>query len=283
VNGINNLLGIRQQLGDIASLNITAYYKEITGLIQLGFIQSNFNKTTFSVLQNGDYSTVRGLDLTFDLRRWNNFAASVNYTLSYASGTGSSSGTLGTIIWLNARAPKFESPLDFDQRHTLSANLDYRFSKTDNAFLNQLGMNLLFRANSGRPYTLNDPNIAPTDSRIRPQSGINENYSGWNFKFDLRIDKTFELGLANLRLNTYVLCLNLLNRKNAATVWSGSGLPDATGYLASTDGVATINKLIESGRGSEVPVYVGLYNMFEANPGTVGPPRQIRFGMILEF
>jgi outer membrane receptor protein involved in Fe transport len=276
-------LGIRQQIGDMANLNMTAYYKEITGLIQLGFIQSNFNKTTYSVVQNGDYSTVRGFDVTFDLRRWNNFAASVNYTLSYASGTGSSSGTLSTIIWLNARAPKFEAPLDYDQRHTLSANLDYRFGKIENILLNQLGMNLLFRGNSGRPYTLNDPNIAPTDSRIRPQSTINDNYSGWNFRFDLRLDKTFELGWNNLRLNTYILCLNLLNRKNIASVWSGSGLPDATGYLESEDGKETISRLIESGRESEVPVYEGLYNMFEAEPGFVAAPRQIRFGIILEF
>ncbi len=276
-------LGIRQQIGEVASVNVTAYYKEITGLIQLGFIQSKFNKTTFSVYQNGDYSTVKGLDITYDLRRWNNFAASVNYTLSYASGTGSSSGTLGTIIWLNARAPKFESPLDYDQRHTLAANLDYRFGKMDNIFLDNTGMNLLFRANSGRPYTLNDPNIPPTDSRIRPQSTINDNYSGWNFRFDFRLDKTFELGLGNLRLNTYILCLNLLDRKNIANVWPGSGQPDQTGYLSSVDGLETISRLQESGRESEIPVFEGLYHMFEAEPGFVGPPRQVRLGFILEF
>lgn len=275
-------VGIRQQIGDLASINLSAYYKEVTGLIQLGFINSNFNKTTFSTYQNGDYSTIRGLDVTFDLRRWNNFAASVNYTLSYATGTGSDPGTLGVIVWLNARAPKFENPLDFDQRHTISANLDYRFGKIDNPWLDQFGMNLLFRANSGRPYTLNDPNIPPTDSRIRPQSGINENYSGWNFRFDFRVDKTFDLPY-NLRLNAYVLILNLLNRKNTAYVWSGSGLPDATGYLSSDDAKETFNRLVQQGRADEIPVFVGLYNMFEAQPGYVGPPRQIRFGLMLEF
>lgn len=275
-------IGFRQQIGDVASVNLSAYYKEITGLIQLGFVNSPFNKSTFSTLQNGDYSTVRGFDFTFDLRRWNNFAASVNYTLSYATGTGSDPGTLSTIIWLNARAPKFESPLDFDQRHTISANLDYRFGKIDNPFLDQLGMNLLFRANSGRPYTLNDPSIPPTDSRIRPLSGINENYSGWNFRFDYRIDKTFDLPY-NLRLNAYILVLNLLNRKNTAVVWPGSGRPDETGYLNSDDAKETINRFIQQGRADEIPVFIGLYNMFEADPGRVGPPRQIRFGLMVEF
>ncbi|MDP2208698.1 MAG: TonB-dependent receptor [Bacteroidota bacterium] len=276
-------LGIRQQLGEVASLNVTAYYKEITGLIQLGVIESRWNNTTFSTLQNGDYSTVRGFDLSFDSRRWNNLAASVNYTLSYATGTGSDPGTLGTILWLNARAPKFESPLDFDQRHTIAATLDYRFGKMDNVFLNQLGMNLLFRSNSGRPYTLNDPSIPPTDSRIKPQSTINANYSDWNFRFDYRIDKTFELPVSNMRLNTYILILNLLDRKNIASVWPGSGQPDQTGYTQTPDFKATIQRMIEQDRADEVPVFTGIYNMYEMQPGYVGAPRQVRFGLILEF
>lgn len=274
--------GFRQQVGELASLNLTAHYKEITGLIQLGFIQSNLNKSTFSTFQNGDYSTVRGLDIAFDLRRWNHLAASINYTLSYATGTGSNAGTLGTILWLNARAPKFETPLDYDQRHTISANIDYRVGAMDN-FLNYIGLNLLFRANSGRPYTLNDPNIAPTDPRIRPMSTINENYSGWNFRFDFKIDKTFDIPVGNLKLNTYILILNLLDSKNYSSVWSTSGKPDETGYLISPDGKETISRLIKDGRADEVPVYMGLYNMFESDPYNVSAGRQARFGIILEF
>lgn len=275
--------GIRQQIGELASLNVAAYYKEITGLIQMGFVQSDFNPKSYVILQNGDYSTVRGMDLTFDLRRWNNFAASVNYTLSYATGTGSNPYTLSTIIWLNARAPKYETPLDYDQRHTISASLDYRLGKSDNFLLDQLGLNLLIRANSGRPYTPTDPNMSATASSSKPLATINSSTSGWNNRMDFRLDKTFDLTVSSLRLNAYILVLNLLNSKNIASVWGTSGKADETGYLYSDLGQISLQSLIDQGRVDEVPVFTGFYNMIESNPFRVGPPRQIRFGLSIEF
>jgi hypothetical protein len=266
-------IGLRQQVNSYLDLNATVYYKHVTELIRLGFIQSNFNKTTFSILQNGDEANIKGLEIQMELKRWNNFSGMLNYTLSSANGTGSNEYSLGTLIWLNATLPVENYPLNFDQRHTISATIDYRFGDIENAIFNKLGFNLLFRANSGRPYVFHDPNIFPTDSRIL-SSVSNDRYSDWNFRFDLRIDKTFELPLG-VNLNAYLMCLNLFNSVEIVSVESG--------YTTSDEFKQVINRLIEQGRASEVPVYTGLSKMSESQPGNVGAPRQMRLGVMVEF
>ncbi len=275
-------LGAQHQVSDYFNFYATAYFKRVTGLIRLGVIESVFNKTSFTILQNGDESNIKGFELHIDLRRWNNWAANLNYTLSSATSTGSDAYTYANLIWLRGKMPTYEYPLDYDQRHTISANLDYRFEAYDNIIFNDLGINLLFRANSGRPYTLSNPNRFPTEDGIEPLSSLNSNNTDWNYRFDLRIDKTFNLPLG-LRLNTYLLCLNLFNHKEIVSVWPSSGDPDATGYLNTSSGREIIDNLLLTGRESEVPVYTGLFNMFEMEQSKVGPPRQIRLGFVVEF
>jgi hypothetical protein len=254
-------------------LNATVYYKRVTDLVQIGSIQSNFNKTTFSILQNGDQANIKGFEFQMELKRWHNLPGLLNYNLSSAEGTGSNEYSYINLIWLKATLPVENYPLDFDQGHTISATIDYRFGDIENAIYNKLGFNLLFKANSGRPYVFHDPNIPPPDSRIL-SSVINDEYSDWNFRFDLRIDKTFELPLG-VNLNAYLMCLNLFNSVEIVSVESG--------YTTSADFKQAINRLIETGRASEVPVYTGLYKMYESQPANVGAPRQMRLGVIVEF
>ena len=258
-------IGLRQQVNSYLDLNATVYYKHVTELIRLGFIQSNFNKTTFSILQNGDQANVKGFEFQMEFKKWNNLSGLLNYTLSSANGTGSNEDTYGDIIWTNSNFPIQDYPLDFDQRHTISATLDYRFGDVDNAVFNNLGFNLLFRANSGRPYT---------KTGTVPISAINSNYTEWNSRFDLRVDKTFELSYG-INVNAYLICLNLFN--------SIGTVPVETEFTTSDEFKQVINRLIEAGRASEVPVYTGLSKMYESQPANVGTPRQMRLGVMVEF
>jgi hypothetical protein len=72
---------------------------------------------SFSSYRNRDFATIKGVDLGFTMRPINHISASMNYSLSYAQGTGSVSNTQRNIAWQATEAPKQTSPLDFDQRH----------------------------------------------------------------------------------------------------------------------------------------------------------------------
>ncbi|MEP7146925.1 MAG: TonB-dependent receptor, partial [bacterium] len=142
-------IGVKQQVGDRLSMDLTAYYKETEDLIGIKKFPQLPN--ALQVYENQDYGTLRGVDLSFDLRRTNRLALNLSYSLSYASGTGSDPDAAFTAAWLGTRQPKLTSPLDYDQRHTGLVNLDYRFGKTDvpkgflGKVLSQFGVNLLYQ------------------------------------------------------------------------------------------------------------------------------------------
>ena len=79
----------------------------------------------FTSYRNVDFATIKGVDLGFTLRRINHVQANIAYSLSYALGTGSVSNSSANPAWYGSAIPKQTSPLDFDQRHKLSIDLDY--------------------------------------------------------------------------------------------------------------------------------------------------------------
>ncbi|MDM7913660.1 MAG: TonB-dependent receptor, partial [Candidatus Eisenbacteria bacterium] len=80
-------VGFSQQMADNARFDVTLFYKNVQDLVQVQSIRSSPN--SYSSYRNTDYGTIKGLDFTFDLRRTNNITATVNYTFSFANGTGS--------------------------------------------------------------------------------------------------------------------------------------------------------------------------------------------------
>lgn len=271
-------VGFSQQLGSNASLDITTYYKDIRDLVQL---RNVFAKpVAYAQYTNGDFGTVKGLSLSFNLRRTERVSATVNYTLQYASGTGSGANTNFNIAWLGTNYPTFVSPLDFDQRHTGSINLDFRTELGDGPTLfdmkplEQVGVNLLFTFGSGRPYT---PSRAGTvlfgPGWEQPVAAMNQSYAPWNFQLDLKVDKTFAVGSA--QLNVYLWMLNVTNSKNVTFVYNQTGLPDDDGYFRTPDGQA-----YAAAEGQEA---VDGYRYRLGVPGNYGTPRQVRLGMRVEL
>ena len=55
---------------------------------------------TYAQYQNGDYGTVKGLSFNYRLRRTKGLTANVNYTLQYATGTGSTGQSNFYITWI---------------------------------------------------------------------------------------------------------------------------------------------------------------------------------------
>ena len=278
-------VGFRQLITDNAALGFTAFYKEIKDLIQyrnVGINSAPAYPNNYETYQNVDYGTVKGLDVIFELKRTHNLAFTLNYTLSYADGTGSDPGTQWRITWLQTENPKIIAPLDYDRRHSGSANVDFRTQKSEGPQIagiypfENFGINLLCSFNSGIAYTptsIYNTTTWATTTAVVPVSGVNSASGPWNYRVDLKVDRAFKVSDVNLVLALYVI--NVTNAKNVYGVWSATGEADNDGFLTSPDG-----RVFTSSYGSQG---VAAYQFHENNPANYGVPRQVRLGLRLEY
>lgn len=286
-------IGIGQQLGMNASLNVTAYYKEIRDLIVLKN-RVNAKPATYAQYQNGDYGTVKGVSFNFRLRRTERVSANVNYTLQYAGGTGSTAGGSFYITWIgNEYYPTFVAPLDFDQRHTASINLDFRTNPDDGPTLlgmkpfGSMGLNVLASLGSGFPYTpkrIGDTVFGARFSTSFPIAATNSAYTDWTYDIGLRLDKT--VTLANNDINVYLWVTNLLGSKlpfnrrsdrgqeyaGGNGIFEATGRPDDNGWLDTVEG----QKWLSDNGGTRAEE---MYRSRINDPRNWMEPRQIRLGL----
>lgn len=299
-------IGFTQQFTDFASFDLTTFYKDIQGQIQYDVVTTTAGSQTasYNILQNGDFATTKGLEVTLRLRRTNRMQASVNYTLSDAQGTGSSRSSTVSSVQAGPERPVVLSPLAFNQTHRGSINIDFRFGKEDGgAILEQLGANVLFTFNSGHAYTKalqssSSGQRGPEDAGIlsdddprtrKPDGALNSATTPWVFQVDLRLDKT--ISIADMfDVNFYVYVMNLLDTKNVLNVYSRSGNANDDGFLSNP----ALSQAIIAGQGPRyVPLYQAINNQnrqhyWQDQLGSVadvtggdlyGTPRQVRVGV----
>lgn len=274
-------VGIKHQVGDYLNLGVTAYYKETQDQIGINKIPAIEGKvpTGYTVYLNSDYSVSKGLDFYMSLRRFNRISMDVAYTLLYASGTGSDPNQKLNLVNQSNDYPNFTFPLDYDQRHTGSINLDYRFGGDEDVpkgfwgqVLKRMGLNVLFSFGSGKPYTQRKlPTKAFDQTSGDAISTKNQVYTNWTTSIDLKLDKTVKIWKSNW--NFYIYVINVLNTEQVNSVYGATGRPDDDGYLNTAPGSI----------GSLIPGYVENYRLREALLTNWGPPRQIRFGINVSF
>jgi hypothetical protein len=277
-------VGYKQSIGDYVNMDIVAYYKESQDLIGAGRVKATDDGKVpigFVIYKNLDFAISRGVDFYLSLRRTYRLAVDIAYSLKYASGTGSDpSSKVSLANQANLELPNYVYALDYDQRHTGSINLDYRFGGREDVpkgflgdILMNLGTNLLFSFESGRPYTKTDVSQTSTGtSGDLFLSAKNEEYRNWNFRLDLRVDKTINIWKTNW--NFYVYIINLLNSEIVNAVFNGTGKPDDNGYLQTETGASTY---------ANNPVFRALWPDRIKFYSNWGPPRQIRFGLNVSF
>lgn len=293
-------LGFQQVLSPTSSLKISAFYREMRDMIQVRNFAGAYPRP-YRAFGNLDFGTSKGLTIAYDMRRTGNIRLNASYTLQFADGTGSTTTTALALI--NAGLPNLRTiaPFNFDQRHRIVGNVDYRYGSGQEyngpvwfgkqVFANT-GINFIANLGSGTPYTAS--NIAtPITGEISPstQGSINGSRLPWQFNLDVNIDRNFTLtfkdkkgmdGEAGSRgktanLNVYVWILNALNTMNINSVYRFTGVPDDDGYLAA----AQYQPLIASQNSPDS--FRNYYSMFVDNPFNLGLPRQIRLGVKLDF
>ncbi len=277
-------VGFRQILGDVAALNITAFYKNTRGLInqQLIFFQRIEGGEVLEYYSptNTDFGTIKGLAFSLDVARISYFSMALNYTYSIAEGTGSSTSSNFIAAFRNTgpdRIPKVIAPLDFDQRHTGTINLDISVPKNDLGLLEMTNANILVSFNSGRPYTpLQEQNLLEGSSNWGETKGyVNSAYGPGNFRVDLKIEKGIPLG--NLVITPYVLIENLFDADNPVEVYRSTGSPYTTGWLNTSQA----RRIKEDQRYPQLFEYD--YKSLELNPFNFGIPRLIKLGLKVNF
>ncbi|MFH1686405.1 MAG: TonB-dependent receptor [bacterium] len=269
-------LGLDHLLSNELHLDVTAYYKDISDLVTT---RSTYkvagNAVTF--FDNGDYGSVKGFDVALEkLARGGHFSGSVSYGYMIATGNGSTAmdpyytyltSTSDTL------APVTEYPLDFDQRHTVTAVLDYRVPRNwKGSFVGLTipgawGLNMVGHYGSGLPYT-------PTDAFGNRLSERNDGRLPANYTVDMRFNKDLFLGGASdYNMTFFVEVDNLFDRHNVINVYSRTGRPDDDGNRAMVGQSSTYDQQ-ELDR---------LDQLFDRDPQNYSPPRTVRVGLELTF
>lgn len=303
-------LGFQQVLSKSSSIKLSAFYKELRNMVTVIQVTGAYPRS-YKSFDNIDFGTVKGMTLTYDLRRTKNLWMKASYTLQFAEGTGSNPASQTALI--NAGLPNLRTvlPFDYDQRHAFQFTVDYhygegkdyngpRIGKVD--ILENTGVNFITIFGSGTPYTQWDyasPQALIAGNSTSPVFGnINGARTPGQFRMDVNFDRNFTLKFGGKKgttdggegaeaasekeakfanLNVYIWVTNLLNRQNINAVYSGTGNPDDDGYLTEARWFDSVN-----GK-NDVDAFRYYYTLKMNNPFNYGLPRQIRLGVKFDF
>ncbi|MGB0431922.1 MAG: TonB-dependent receptor domain-containing protein, partial [Bacteroidia bacterium] len=302
-------LGFQQTIGENMSIKVNAYYKELRDMIQIVPRRYAY-PANYNTYGNIDFGTVKGFIFNYRLRpsiysNNRNVTLEANYTLQFANATGSSAGTQAALI--NAGQPNLRTlqPTSSDRRHNFVLSLDYRYGRGENyngpissggkKLFQDMGINLIGSALSGRPYS-GQKNVTQAVSvgvaqRSTIDGIINGNRYPWLFNVDARLDKSFPLVIGGktdeltgtktggkaAAITVYLWAQNVFNTRNIVGLYRYTGLPDDDGWLASAEGQQAMLTA------SDVSSYIDVYTAKVQNPGNYTRPRLVRLGVVMSF
>ncbi|OFX79149.1 MAG: hypothetical protein A2X12_03835 [Bacteroidetes bacterium GWE2_29_8] len=284
-------LGFQQKITNSSSLKISSYYKENRNMAQIIRVTEAY-PSTYLTYGNIDFGTVKGFTINYDKRRVKNVSLNANYTLQFADGSGSSSGSQASLVSSGQPNLRVLNPLDDDQRHNFQLRFDLRWDEGkdyngpvigNTQILANTGLNVQFVAASGYPYS-KASNIVPlvggTVSSLLDGS-INGARKPWTFSLNLKLDRDFVIkwgGNADGSkkrenyVNVYVTVSNILNIQNVRSVYRATGNSDDDGYLTAPEYQSQINSYVSPS------AFIDQYTLYMDNPYRYGAPRIIRLG-----
>lgn len=270
--------GITHQLGLNTAIGVTAYYKDVQNQTQI-FHQAA-TPTSYDFYANTDYGTIKGIDFSLVMRRMRNLKLNLNYTLSWATGTGSYDQSTYNIAWKNpGNTPKVTNPLDYDQRHSITAVLDFRMGEGEGPVFGDirpfenLNINAIAQLASGTPYTPTNIYDAAREGISvdqEPLGSINSSNLPWSYNVDLKIERKFKVG--QFTMTPYLWVQNLFETENVYLVYEGTGEPNTTGWLSTEEGEVWSQANDNTN-----------YQLKQENPKNYGKPRMFYFGLRMSF
>jgi outer membrane receptor protein involved in Fe transport len=298
-------LSVRVRPREELSMRVGVYLKRLTGLVASVPIGVNPDSTVFG---NSDAGTVRGVELLLDRELRGGVGFRLAYTLQDAKATATDPFLLNRLIVVDpvtgdtTRPARAEFPLDFDQRHTLTAIA--RGKVPDAAGPSIAGVRplaglegaVILRVASGLPFSMSDSTGdslvgLPNGSRLPGTSTV-----------DLLVRRSVELG--GVSGGIYLDVRNVLNRRNVFAVRRDTGQPTAddaaiqrmaeAAYEANPDPIPYESLRYRAaadldgdgyvaGREELFPLYLAAANDYAQPIFAYGPPRLARLGVELLF
>ena len=248
-------LGLQQQLFERLYLNITGFYRDIRDWIGTGFPVDTYRGVTYYSYVNKDHAISKGITFSSSFTL-GNFYYNLDYTFMQAKGT--SSDVQDAYNDLNAgRPPRVQLiDLDWNQPHSLNAILGYSNRESGWA------ATLICTINSGFPYTPEFARGEAAGSSVFVGLRENSERRPNTINLDLRVAKTFKLGIFNVQ--AFLDVTNLLDTRNANYVYADTGLPDYT-----------LRDYQNWSRLTEISNSTEYFN----NPGMYTAPRFIQLGL----
>lgn len=246
-------VGVSHQLTDKIAISLTAYYKDVTGLLgtRYYFPYTEGRYTGYTVYINEDYANMKGFEINIDARADKYFSGGLSYTYSIAKGNASSE----TEQYPGTQESTLLYYLDFDKTHLINVNANLMIPENEGPQLfgikplENFDASIIFRASSGYPYTPSgrDIGFVIKNSLRMPMT----------YTIDLECGKTFSL-FNTMKLRAFIQVLNLTNHRNVLNVYGDTGEPDVT--------------------------YVGQHSEeWIKDPSNFGPPRLIKIGLTLRY
>ena len=267
-------IGFDHTLSDDIVVGMTAYHKDVENLVATRALPQGPVGLAVTTFVNEDYSSIKGFDLHLAKRKSGILSGEINYSLMKATGN-SPSETFAYYNYIgqeDTTLPTKAYALDFDQRHTMTVNMDITTPRDwHGRFLvlplsGAWGLNVIGRYGSGLPFTKVN---SKTGSRI---GGLNDYRMPTTYQFDARVSHDFPFGRGATLLRLFVEVENVFNRKNIVNVYPGTGLPDDDGVDFAGGGPYVTPE--ES---------VRLHSLIVKDPGNFGPPRVVRTGLQFRF
>lgn len=193
--------GVQTQLMKDLTLNVTAFFRKLSDLVGIRWIQT----AGYVYFDNVDFGESKGLEFTLKKRYSHHFSGRINYTLSQT--LISTSSPLTAAQTLGAPIAYRSYLADWDRTHDLTALL--MISEPNN-----WSINVIAKFKSGRPYTV----LAEQPNTERMP---------WNINVDLKLSKY--LNLLGLKETVYLQIFNLFNRRNIYSVYAVTGKWDDDG------------------------------------------------------
>ncbi len=246
-------VGISHEFTDRIAVNITGYYKDITGLIGTRYyspyVQGRYVGYTLYV--NEDYANIKGFEINLDIRPDQYFSGGLTYTYSVAKGSASSE----TEQYPGTEESTLLYYLDFDKTHVVNAEGTFTIPEGEGPdflgakILENIDVSVIARLSSGYPYTPSgrDVGFVEKNSLRMPAT----------YSIDVMIGKEFKI-MNSYKLRFFAEILNITNHRNVLYVYGDTGDPDFT--------------------------FEGDYSQeYMRDPSNYGPPRSIRIGASVKF
>ena len=214
-------LGLKQQLSENISIDVTGYYRDIRDWISTSpSIPSYTAGVSYSTYINRDFANVKGVTLMLTRRMADHVALNLDYTYQVAQGTNSSPEDEYNALTNGDEPKKQLAPLSWDQRHALNLTVFYGHENW--------GVNSIAQFYSGQPYT--PEVVSGTTTGQNVISGLSTNTRRLPNRFTIDVNAYRKFTWRRFEMELFVKVYNLLDGKNPTWVFEETGKPDYSVY-----------------------------------------------------